>query len=56
MGKDDWPEGTEGGALIEEAYRKGWLPRDATSKPQAARNRTARKAAPIRPKPKEDHE
>lgn len=30
MGKDDWPEGTEAGALIDEAYRKGWLPRDAT--------------------------
>lgn len=29
MGKDDWPEGTEAGALIDEAYRKGWLPRDA---------------------------
>ncbi len=28
MSKDDWPESTEAGVQIEEAYRKGWLSRD----------------------------
>jgi hypothetical protein len=25
MSKDDWPEGTEAGALYEKALRRGWI-------------------------------
>lgn len=39
MSKDDWPEQTEAGAGIEEAYRKGWLPRDAQSKASPPKKR-----------------